>query len=208
MCRNFTQKVWILWKSLIWTTLKVCWFSRIDVLSMVILFHGKKVDTSDIYSQRPTTDFRATFLYKRRCLTSGKTKSRDENEAAATPTEQGNFYCERRLCLFWMLYKESITMLLVSLVHQFIWPTFTLVFTRNGIFKYSQKPWMRLKLTMTSIFIMSDRAAFRGTFRIEANQTSKVELYTCKIASWTVEGFKLWNIFAQSSIFDVWLCSH
>ena len=96
-------------------------------------------------------------------------------------------------------------MLLVSLVHQFIWLTFNLVFTRNGIFKYSQKPWMRLKLTMTSIFIMSDRAAFRGTFRIEANQTSKVELYTCKIASWTVEGFKLWNIFAQSSIFDAWL---
>ena len=29
-------------------------------------------------------------------------------------------------------------MLLVSLVHQFIWPTFTLVLTRNGIFKYSQ----------------------------------------------------------------------
>ena len=68
-------------------------------------------------------------------------------------------------------------MLLVSLVHQLIWPTFTLVFTRNGIFKYSQK------LTMTDIFIMSDRAAFRGTFRIEANQTSKEELYTCKIAS-------------------------
>ena len=49
---------------------------------------------------------------------------------------------------------------------------------------------MRLKLTMTSIFIMSDRAAFRGTFRIEANQASKVEPYTCKIASWTVEEFK------------------
>ena len=31
-------------------------------------------------------------------------------------------------------------MLLVSLVHQFIWLTFTLVLTRNGIFKYSQKP--------------------------------------------------------------------
>ena len=42
---------------------------------------------------------------------------------------------------------------------------------------------MRLKLTMTSIFIMSDRAAFKGTFRIEANQTSEAELYTCKIAS-------------------------
>ena len=42
---------------------------------------------------------------------------------------------------------------------------------------------MRLMLTMTSIFIMLDRAAFRGTFRIDANQTSKVELYTDKIAS-------------------------
>ena len=154
----------------------------------------------------PTTDFRATFLYNRRCVTFGKTKARNENKVGAA--EQGNFYWERKLCLFWILYKESITILLVSLVHQFIWPTFTLVFTRNGIFKYSQKPWMRLKLTMTSIFIMSDRAAFRGTFRIEANQTSKVELYTCEIASWTVEGFKLWSIFAQSSIFDAWLCSY
>ena len=54
---------------------------------------------------------------------------------------------------------------------------------------------------------MSDRAAFRGTFRIEANQISKVQLYTCKIASWTVEGFELWIIFAQSSIFDAWLRS-
>ena len=42
---------------------------------------------------------------------------------------------------------------------------------------------MRLMLTMTSIFIMLDRAAFRRTFRIDANQTSKVELYTGKIAS-------------------------
>ena len=110
---------------------------------------------------------------------------------AIEDNEQGNFYWERRLCLIWKLYKESITMLLVSLVHQFIWPAFTLVFTRNGIFKYSQKPWMRLKLTMTSIFIMADRAAFRGTFRIESNQISKVKIYTRKIASWTVEGFKL-----------------
>ena len=44
---------------------------------------------------------------------------------------------------------------------------------------------MSLKLTMTSIFIMSDRAASRGTFRIEANQTSKVEqdsqlIFMCK----------------------------
>ena len=146
----------------------------------------KKKKTHQTFTRNsPTTDFRATFLYNRRCLTSGKTKSRDENKVAATPTEQGNFYWERRLCLFWILYKESITVLSVSLVHQFIWPTFTLVFTRNGIFKYSQKPWMRLTLTITSIFTISDRAAFRGTFRIEANQKSKVELYSCKSASWT-----------------------
>ena len=36
---------------------------------------------------------------------------------------------------------------------------------------------------MTSIFIMSDRAAFKGTFRAEANKTSKMQLYTGKIAS-------------------------
>ena len=42
---------------------------------------------------------------------------------------------------------------------------------------------MRLKLTMTTIFIMSDRAAFKDTSRIEANQTSKVKFCTCKIAS-------------------------
>ena len=46
----------------------------------------------------PTTDFRAIFLYNRRCLTSGKTKSRDEKKVAAA--EQGNFYWERRLSLF------------------------------------------------------------------------------------------------------------
>ena len=182
-----------------------------NTLILIHIIHGhaisrKKRRHITFTRNSPATNFRATFLYNQRCLTSGKTKLRHENKVAAT--EQGNFYWEGRLCLFWKLYKESITVLLVSLVHQFIWPTFTLIFTRNGIFKYSQKPWMRLKLTMTSIFIMSDRAAFRGTFRIEANQTSKVELYTCKIASWTVEGFKLWNIFAQSSIFDAWLRSH
>ena len=42
---------------------------------------------------------------------------------------------------------------------------------------------MWLKLTVTSIFTMPDRAAVRFTFRIEANQTSKVELYACEIAS-------------------------
>ena len=144
---------------------KVCWFSRTDVLSMVMLFHGKKEDTTEIYSQQSDHRFSRHI-------------SLQENKVAAT--EQGNFYWERRLCLFWILYKESITMLLVSLVHQFVWPTFSLVFTRNGIFKYSQKPWMRLTLTITSIFTISDRAAFRGTFRIEANQKSKVELYSCK----------------------------
>ena len=50
---------------------------------------------------------------------------------------------------------------------------------------------MRLKLTMTTIFIMSDRAAFKDTFRIEVNQTSKVKFCTCKIASQTVESFEL-----------------
>ena len=84
----------------------------------------------------PTTDFGATFLYNWRCLTFGITKSQDENKEAAT--EQGDFYWERRLCLFWILYKESRTMLLVGLVHHFIWPTFILVFTRYGVFKYSQ----------------------------------------------------------------------
>ena len=100
---------------------------------MVMLFQEKKERHQTFIRTSHTTDFRATFLYNRRCLTSGKTKSWDENNVAAT--EQGNFYWERRLCLFRVLYKESITMLLVRLVHQFIWYTFTLVFTKNGIFK-------------------------------------------------------------------------
>ena len=149
----------------------MCWFSRIVFYPWSYYFTEKnKTHHQTFTCNSLTTDFRVTFLYNRRCLTSGKTKSRDENKVAATPTGQGNFYWERRLCLFWILYKESITMLLVSLVHQFVWPTFSLVFTRNGI---------------TSIFTISDRAAFRGTFRIEANQKSKVELYSCKSASWT-----------------------
>ena len=164
----------------------MCWFSRIVFYPWSYYFTEKnKTHHQTFTCNSLTTDFRVTFLYNRRCLTSGKTKSRDENKVAAKLNKQGNFYWERRLCLFWILYKESITMLLVSLVHQLIWPTFTLVFTRNGIFKYSQKPWMRLTLTITSIFTISDRAAFRGTFRIEANQKSKVELYSCKSASWT-----------------------
>ena len=69
-------------------------------LSMVTLIQGKKKTHQTFTRNSPTTDFRATFLYNRRCLTSGRTKSRDENKVAATPTEQGNFYWERRLCLF------------------------------------------------------------------------------------------------------------
>ena len=87
------------------------------------------------------------------------------------------------------------------------WSVPILVRETVSIFKYSQKPWMRMKLTMTSIFIMSDRSAFRGTFRIEANQISKVNLNTSKVAIWTVTSFKLWTICAQSSIFDAWLRS-
>ena len=175
----------------------------IDILHGHAILHKKNKTYQSVTRNSSITDFRATFLYNRGCR---KSKSRDKKKAAAT--EQGNFYWERRLCLFWKLNKESITMLLVSLVHQFIWPSFALVFTRNVSFRYSEKPWTRLTLTVTSIFIMSDKTAFRGIFRIEANQTSKVERYTGKIASWTVEGFKLWNIFAQSSIFHAWLRSN
>ena len=61
---------------------------------------------------------------------------------------------------------------------------------------------MRLKLTITSIFIMSGRGAFRGLFRIEANQTSKVELYPCMIASWTAEGCEAFSHKVPSSTLD------
>ena len=66
---------------------------------MVMSFHGNKEDTSDIYLQQSDYGFsRHTFLYNRRCLTSGKNKLQDEDKVAAT--DQGNFYWERRLCLF------------------------------------------------------------------------------------------------------------
>ena len=55
---------------------------------------------------------------------------------------------------------------------------------------------------------MSDRAAFRDTYRADPNQISKMDLYTGKIASWTVEGSKLWNIFTKSVFTDAWLCSN
>ena len=62
-------------------------------------YFTEKKKAHQIFTHKsPTTDFRATFLYDRRCLTSGKTKSRDENKVAAT--DSGKFYWERRLCLF------------------------------------------------------------------------------------------------------------
>ena len=105
-----------------------------NTLILIDIIHGhatlRKKKTYQIFTRNsPTTDFRATFLYNRRCLTS----------EIITRRKQSNFYWERRLGLFWKLHKESITKLLVSLVHQFIWPCFTLAFRRNGIFKYSQK---------------------------------------------------------------------
>ena len=59
---------------------------------MVMLLYGKKEDISDIYSNSPTTDFRAVEDF------SLLEKSRDEKKVAAA--EQGNFYWERRLGLF------------------------------------------------------------------------------------------------------------
>ena len=50
---------------------------------------------------------------------------------------------------------------------------------------------MRLKLTMTSIFTIYDRAAFRGTFRIEANQKSKGNFIVASQLVEQAEGFKL-----------------
>ena len=120
--------------------------SSINYLYVIDIIHGhatlrKKKKTYQIFTRNsPTTDFRATFLYNQDF--SLLEKSRDEKKVVAA--EQGNFSWEKRLGLFWKLCKESITKLLVSLVHQFIWPSFTLVFTRNGIFRYSQKPWIRL----------------------------------------------------------------
>ena len=70
-------------------------------------------------------------------------------------------------------------MLLVSLAHQFIWLSFALVFTRNVSLEYSQI-WLYIKLSLSFckklglnevdydyIFIMSDRATFRDTYRPE-----------------------------------------
>ena len=65
-----------------------------------MLFQVKKKAHQTFTRNCPTTDFCATFLYSQRCLTSGKIKSRDKNKVAATPTEEGNFYSERRPGLF------------------------------------------------------------------------------------------------------------
>ena len=58
---------------------------------------------------------------------------------------------------------------------------------------------MRLTMTMTSIFIMSDRAALMDTFIIEANQTSKVELYTDKIEQFKVSSCETFSHKVPSS---------
>ena len=99
----------------------------------------KKEDIYDIYSQtvRPRIFAPHFFTIKMSHIWKNQ-ETKIKSEVAAA--EQGNIYWERRLGLFWKLCKD----LLVSLVHQFIRPSFTLVFIRNGIFKYSQKPWMRL----------------------------------------------------------------
>ena len=84
--------------------------------------------------------------------------------------EQGNFYWERRIGLFWKFYKESITKLLVSLVHQFIWPSFTLVFPRNGIFKCSQKPWMRLTFRSSRPGVFCKKGVLRNFEKFTGKQ--------------------------------------
>ena len=57
---------------------------------------------------------------------------------------------------------------------------------------------------------MSDIAAFRVTFRIEASHNKHIRSSFILVASLAVEkaSNKLLNIFAQSSIFDAWLCSY
>ena len=61
---------------------------------------------------------------------------------------------------------------------------------------------MRLTLTMTSIFVMSDRAALMDTFIIEANQTSKVELYTGKIEQFKASSCETFSHKVPSSMLD------
>ena len=74
-----------------------------NTLILIHIIHGhaisrKKRRHITFTRNSPATNFRATFLYNQRCLTSGKTKARDKNKAAAA--EEGTFYWERRLCLF------------------------------------------------------------------------------------------------------------
>ena len=119
--------------------------SSLNYLYVIDIIHGqatlrKKKDISDIYSQQSDHGFSRHISLQSKIFHFWK----NHETKRVTAAEQGNFYWERRLGLFWKLCKESITKLLVSLVHQFIWPSFTLVFTRNGIFRYIQKPWLRL----------------------------------------------------------------
>ena len=67
-------------------------------------------------------------------------------------------------------------MLLVSLAHQFIWRSFTLVFTRNATLN---------EVNYDKYLDNARQNSFQRhiTFRAEPNQTSKVEGHTGKIAN-------------------------
>ena len=143
-------------------------------------------------------------------------KSRDEKKVAAA--EQGNFYWERRLGLFWKLCKESITKLLVSLVHQFIWPSFTLVFTRNGIFRYSQKPWIRLTFrTEAGVQECSVKKMFLEISQNSQKNTCARVSFSIKFQAWDLRPetgtllWVLWNfeepLFSQSTYGGCWTLS-
>ena len=60
-------------------------------------------------------------------------------------------------------------MLLVSFVHQFIWPTFNWVVTRNGIFKY-RPDWSQAFLTMPSKKIFDQLLMFVNQYQHAKNQ--------------------------------------
>ena len=60
-------------------------------------------------------------------------------------------------------------MLLVSFVHQFIWPTFNWVVTRNGIFKY-RPDWPRPFLTMPSKKSFDQLLIFVNQYQHAKNQ--------------------------------------
>ena len=145
--------------------------SPINYLYVIDIIHGHatlRKKRRHIYSHQPGTDFIHFFIIEDFSLLK---KSRDEKKVAAA--EQSNFYWERRLGLFWKLYKESMRKLLVSLVHQFLWPSFTLVFTRNVIFRYSQKPWMRLTFRTEAVVQCPGVFCKKGVLRNFAKSTGK-----------------------------------